>query len=162
MPKFAQIFKKLISLRRKTCLSFVAEKLHFAPLRDLSECDGLVTARLREPCLWQTQRQPFGQHCNEIVADGSLLSLLQSKGIRNLSALPFSIGTPQVPPSDEQFKESTTRLHEGVTWILEHRQRSEGFTSKPQQWSWPSSRRRQQIRPAMPLGSYQLRRRRKD
>ena len=56
----------------------------------------------------------FGQHCNKIVTDGSLLNLLQSKGIRNLSALAFSIGTPQVPPSDEQFKDFTTRLNDGV------------------------------------------------
>ena len=56
----------------------------------------------------------FGQHCNRIVADGSLLTLLTGKGIRSLSALAFSIGTPQVPPSDEKFKEFTTKLNDGV------------------------------------------------
>ena len=70
----------------------------------------------------------FGQHCNKIVTDGSLLNLLQSKGIRNLSALAFSISTPQVPPSDEQFKDFTTRPNDGWTWTLVHRPHSDGFT----------------------------------
>ena len=56
----------------------------------------------------------FGQHCNKLVPDGSLLTLLNGKGIRSLGALAFAIGTPQVPPSDEQFKEFTTKLNDGV------------------------------------------------
>ena len=56
----------------------------------------------------------FEQHCTRLVADGSLHGMLVGQEIRNLSALAFSIGTPQVPPTDEQFKEFATRLNGGV------------------------------------------------
>ena len=56
----------------------------------------------------------FEQHCNRLVSDGSLHALLVGQEIRSLSALAFAIGTPQAPPSDDQFKEFATRLNGGV------------------------------------------------
>ena len=53
----------------------------------------------------------FEQHCNRLVSDGSLFLTLYGQDIKSLSALAFSIGTPQVPPTDEQFKEFATRLN---------------------------------------------------
>ena len=47
----------------------------------------------------------FEQHCNRLITDGSLHALLVGQEIRSLSALAFAIGTPQAPPSDDQFKE---------------------------------------------------------
>ena len=55
----------------------------------------------------------FEQHCNRLVPDGSLYLTLYGQDIKSLSALAFSIGTPQVPPTDEQFKEFATRLNGG-------------------------------------------------
>ena len=56
----------------------------------------------------------FEQHCNRLVSDGSLHTLLAGQEIKSLSALAFAIGTPQAPPSDDQFKEFATRLNGGV------------------------------------------------
>ena len=56
----------------------------------------------------------FEQHCAKLVADGSLHGLLARHDIRSLSSLAFAIGTPQSPPSDEQFKDFCTRVNEGV------------------------------------------------
>ena len=56
----------------------------------------------------------FEQHCNKLVTDGSLATLLVNNGIRSLSALAFASGTPQSPPSEEQFKDFATQLNGGV------------------------------------------------
>jgi hypothetical protein len=56
----------------------------------------------------------FSLHCNKLVADGSLANLLVDHGIRNLSALAFSVGTPQSPPSDEMFSDFATRVNGGT------------------------------------------------
>ena len=56
----------------------------------------------------------FSLHCNKLVADGSLANLLVDHGIRSLSALAFSVGTPQSPPSDEMFSDFATRVNGGT------------------------------------------------
>lgn len=56
----------------------------------------------------------FELHCAKLIPDGSMHILLVAQGIRSLSGLAFSIGTPQAPPSDEQFKDFATRLNGGT------------------------------------------------
>ena len=56
----------------------------------------------------------FSLHCNKLVADGSLANLLVDHGIRSLSTLAFSVGTPQSPPSDEMFSDFATRVNGGT------------------------------------------------
>ena len=56
----------------------------------------------------------FDQHCNKIVPSGALSALLTTNGIKSLSALAFAIGTPQSPPTEEQFKEFATQMNGGV------------------------------------------------
>ena len=56
----------------------------------------------------------FEQHCNKLVGDGSLTALLVNHGIKSLSVLAFASGTPQSPPSEEQFKEFATQVNGGV------------------------------------------------
>ena len=56
----------------------------------------------------------FEQHCNKLVADGSLTTLLVNNGIKSLSALAFASGTPQTPPTEEQFKDFSTQINGGV------------------------------------------------
>ena len=50
----------------------------------------------------------FEQHCNKLVGDDSLATLLVNHGIKSLSAVAFASGTPQSPPTEEQFKEFAT------------------------------------------------------
>ena len=45
----------------------------------------------------------FNQRCDEIVEDGSLRTSLDAQGIRSHSAMAFSMGTPQMTPTEEQF-----------------------------------------------------------
>ena len=56
----------------------------------------------------------FDQRCNKIVPSGALSALLTTNGIKSLSALAFAIGTPQSPPTEEQFKEFATQMNGGV------------------------------------------------
>ena len=56
----------------------------------------------------------FNQHCNKLVPSGVLLNLLQGHGTRSLSSLAFAAGTPQSPPSEEQFKEFATMVNGGT------------------------------------------------
>ena len=56
----------------------------------------------------------FEQHCNKLVGDGSLTALLVNHGIKSLSALAFASGTPQSPPTEEQFKEFATQVNGGA------------------------------------------------
>jgi hypothetical protein len=60
----------------------------------------------------------FEQHCNRLVADGSLAALLINNGIKSLSALAFASGTPQSPPTEEQFKDLSTQINGGVDMTL--------------------------------------------
>ena len=56
----------------------------------------------------------FAQHCDKLVPDGSLKTLLLDHGIRSLSSLAFSTGTPQAPPNDDQFTDFATRVNGGT------------------------------------------------
>jgi len=49
----------------------------------------------------------FEQHCRKISSDGHLYGLLTRQNISNLS----SLGTPQSPPTDDQFKEFATGIN---------------------------------------------------
>ena len=53
----------------------------------------------------------FEQHCNRLVPDNSLHTILIAQEIKSLSALAFSIGTPQVPPTDDQFRDFANNLN---------------------------------------------------
>ena len=55
----------------------------------------------------------FEQHCKKVEKTGALYQLLIEQGIKNLSSLAFAVGTPQVPPSDDQFKEFATGVNKG-------------------------------------------------
>lgn len=55
----------------------------------------------------------FEQHCKRISPDGALFTLLSGQRISSLSALAFASGTPQSPPTDEQFREFATGLNGG-------------------------------------------------
>ena len=56
----------------------------------------------------------FEQHCNKLVPAGTLYNLLSGHGIKSLSSLAFAAGTPQSPPSEEQFKEFATMINGGT------------------------------------------------
>ena len=56
----------------------------------------------------------FEQHCRRISPAGTLLQLLTAQRISNLSSLAFACGTPQSPPTEEQFKEFATGINGGT------------------------------------------------
>ena len=45
----------------------------------------------------------FLQRCNEIDATGNFSNALAAQNIGTFSAMAFSLGTPQTPPTDQQF-----------------------------------------------------------
>ena len=45
----------------------------------------------------------FLQLCNEIHATGNFSNALAAQNIGTFSAMAFSLGTPQTPPTDQQF-----------------------------------------------------------
>ena len=56
----------------------------------------------------------FEQHCRKLSPDGRLFTQLTAQHISNLSALAFAVGTPQSPPTEEQFREFATNVNYGV------------------------------------------------
>jgi hypothetical protein len=56
----------------------------------------------------------FQLHCNKLSPDGRVYGLLSNQHINNLSSLAFAVGTPQSPPSEDQFKEFATGVNNGV------------------------------------------------
>lgn len=52
----------------------------------------------------------FEQRCDEIVGDGTLKNALVAAGVSTYSLLAFSVGTPQTPPTDDQFDNLATRI----------------------------------------------------
>ena len=56
----------------------------------------------------------FEQHCKRVSHDGALYNLLVNHRINSLSALAFAVGTPQSPPSEDQFKEFATGINAGT------------------------------------------------
>ena len=56
----------------------------------------------------------FEQHCKRLSPDGRLYNQLTAQSISNLSSLAFAVGTPQSPPSEEQFKEFATGINNGT------------------------------------------------
>ena len=55
----------------------------------------------------------FEQHCKRLSPSGALFTLLTNQRISNLSSLAFASGTPQSPPTEEQFKEFATGINNG-------------------------------------------------
>ena len=45
----------------------------------------------------------FRVHCDKVSPGGQLFELLTNQRITNLSSLAFAVGTPQSPPTEEQF-----------------------------------------------------------
>ena len=45
----------------------------------------------------------FFQRCDEIASDGTLKNALDGEGIKTHSAMAFTMGTPQMTPTDDQF-----------------------------------------------------------
>ena len=56
----------------------------------------------------------FEQHCKRISPDGSLHTLLTNQRISSLSSLAFAVGTPQSPPTEDQFREFATGINRGI------------------------------------------------
>ena len=52
----------------------------------------------------------FFQRCDEIATDGSLKTALDTEGIRTHSAMAFTMGTPQMTPTDDQFTALARRI----------------------------------------------------
>ena len=52
----------------------------------------------------------FFQRCDEISPDGALKSALETQDIKTHSAMAFTMGTPQMPPTDEQFNQLAQRV----------------------------------------------------
>ena len=59
----------------------------------------------------------FGQRCDEITADGSLRNALNAQEIRTHSAMAFSMGTPQMTPTEDQFNALAARVHGGAVTV---------------------------------------------
>lgn len=53
----------------------------------------------------------FENHCNRVEPTGFIRGLLSRNNIESFSALAFAIGTPQAPPTDEQFRAFGARLN---------------------------------------------------
>ena len=53
----------------------------------------------------------FNQRGDEIVEDGSLRASLDGQGIRSHSAMAFSMGKPQMTPTEDQFVGLAQRIH---------------------------------------------------
>ena len=60
----------------------------------------------------------FRSHCDRIDDSGNLWNLVRTNGLRNLSQLAFAIGTPQSPPTEQEFKEFCRGLNGGVDLSL--------------------------------------------
>ena len=56
----------------------------------------------------------FAQHCAVVDKTGHLLATLKASNIDTYSKLTFSIGSPQKPPSDDEFNAFCTLLNNGV------------------------------------------------
>jgi hypothetical protein len=52
----------------------------------------------------------FFQRCDEISPDGALRNALETQDIKTHSAMAFTMGTPQMPPTDEQFNQLAQRV----------------------------------------------------
>ena len=52
----------------------------------------------------------FEQRLREVVANAAARLAITNSGIRTFSALAFSVGTPQTPPSDDAFRGFADRV----------------------------------------------------
>ena len=57
-----------------------------------------------------TSEAAFAQRCGEISPDGSLHAALVGQGLKNFRQLAFSIGTPRVEPTAEQYTQLATQV----------------------------------------------------
>ena len=56
-------------------------------------------------------RAAFEAHCGKVDPTGFVKDLLSRSHITSFSALAFAIGTPQSPPTDDQFRQFGSRLN---------------------------------------------------
>ena len=56
----------------------------------------------------------FVQHCDSVDPSGTLKGLLTGQNINTYSKLAFAIGTPQKPPTEDEFSTFCTNLNRGV------------------------------------------------
>ena len=66
--------------------------------------DALVFTLFRIGMALVDSEAAFEQRLNEVVADAPSRTAIVTNGIRTFSALAFSAGTPQSPPSDDTFR----------------------------------------------------------
>ena len=59
-------------------------------------------------------RAAFEAHCGRVDPTGFVKDLLSRNHITSFSALAFAIGTPQSPPTDDQFRQFGARLNGDV------------------------------------------------
>ena len=57
-----------------------------------------------------TSEAAFAQRCGEISPDGSLHAALVAQGLKNFRQLAFSVGTPRVEPTAEQYTQLATQV----------------------------------------------------
>ena len=75
----------------------------------------------------------FRQRCDEITPDGTLKGALDGQAIRTHSAMAFTMGTPQMAPTEDQFTALATRVFAGPPNVGQCRS-SGGYTSKALHW----------------------------
>ncbi len=49
-------------------------------------------------------RAAFGVHCDKVDSTGWLRRVMQANGLRTFSDLGFAVGTPQTPPTSQEFE----------------------------------------------------------
>ena len=76
----------------------------------------------------------FEQHCKRLSPDGRLYNQLTVQNISNLSSLAFAVGTPQSPPSEEQFKEFATGINNGTEMTFGELALLRRLCNRYQQW----------------------------
>ena len=60
----------------------------------------------------------FKTHCDRVDSSGGLWQILDANELRTFSALGFAIGTPQSPPSEDEFRAFSTRLNAGTAMSM--------------------------------------------
>ena len=60
----------------------------------------------------------FKTHCDRVDSSGGLWQILRANELKTFSALGFAIGTPQRPPSEDEFREFSIRLNAGTAMSM--------------------------------------------
>ena len=117
-PNFSQQFElKSFQAPDLVCLETISRSFKFVSSKD-SDLDVFkhpfsVEVRLRAMSIADSEAA-FEQHCKKVDEANRAHPLLVANGIKTMNALAFSCGTPQVPPTDDQFKDFCTSLNSGI------------------------------------------------